>query len=100
LIIDVEDGAITVREADDCRKLHVAVAPQCDIDATLRATRVGRLGLDDKVLLDVEQLHVRAAAAATRPGWESDWAAMISYASAKGWVTADGRSLIAHIEWR
>jgi hypothetical protein len=100
LIIEAADGKITVREADDCRKLHVAAAPQCDIDATLCATGVGRLGLDDKVLLDVEQLHVHAAAAATRPGWESDWDAMISYASAKGWVTSDGRSLIAHIERR
>lgn len=98
MIVQLGQGSLAILEADDCRRLHVAAPPDVDVDAILRSTGVGRGGDRDDVRLDVEKLHELARGAATGDTWDADWAAMIQYAESKGWVTADGRELIAHVE--
>jgi len=33
-------------------------------------------------------------------GWESDLLAMLDYARSRGWLTVDGQSIRAHVEWQ
>ncbi|GEL17264.1 hypothetical protein [Pseudonocardia asaccharolytica] len=55
-------------------------------------------GEDALALLDVEVLHARARAAARASDWDAQWRAMIDYAGRKGWLSAGGRTVQAHIE--
>ena len=93
------DGAV-VREPDDCISLSVATAlTGTDLDAALHTSGTGTRSADgDSVLLDVSVLHDRARAGASAPDWESRWTAMIEYAARKGWLSADGSAVQAHVE--
>ncbi|GAA4658684.1 hypothetical protein [Amycolatopsis dongchuanensis] len=88
-----------VAEADDCARLHVGttLAPD-EVDAALRATGTGRLAEDGNALLDLRTLHARARSAAASADWADRWEAMIAYARKKGWITADGTAVQAHVE--
>lgn len=92
------DGAV-VRDADDCRRLHLETALDRDgLRAALAATDTGELVDDDTVLLDLAVLRSRAQLAATAPDWAQRWAAMVSYAQGQGWLSADGRAVQVHVE--
>lgn len=99
MIVRLDATSVSITEADDCRRLHVATtlaAP--DIDDALRASGIGRRGDGGDALLDVARLHGLAKAAATADDWDDNWSAMIGYATTKGWVTDEGRTVAAHIE--
>jgi hypothetical protein len=66
--------------------------------AELRRAGLGELFDDGSVQLDVAALHDLAEAGATLADWEAGWRPMIAYATGKGWVSADGRSVRAHVE--
>lgn len=89
---------MTVEEADDCARLNVETLLEgAELDAALRAEGLGSLAADGADL-EVDALHARAAAQAGAPDWESRWAAMLEYARGRGWVSADGRTVRAHVE--
>lgn len=99
MIVRLDVDGASVLEPDDCRRLHVMTTPTVsDVTAALRAAGIGRLGANGDALLDVEELRRRAHAVATAPDWADSWTAMIGYATAKGWLTPDGRHLVAHVE--
>lgn len=99
VIVQLTRTSAGVAEADDCTRLHVGttLAPS-EVDAALRATATGRLAEDGNALLDLRTLRVRAQSAASSAGWEERWEAMIAYARKKGWITADGTAVQAHVE--
>ena len=41
----------------------------------------------------------RLAAGSVGATWEDDFAAMLDYARSKGWLSDDGASIRAHVEW-
>lgn len=88
----------SVEEADDLKRLSVVTA----LDGAQAGAELRRAGLGDLVdgsaHLDVAALHSLAASRATTAGWQDGWETMIAYAAAKGWVSEDGRHLIAHLE--
>lgn len=98
MIVDLGPESAVIVDADDCLHLKLRALPGVDIEAALHATGLGSCADQGRVLLDVEQLRARARAAATHSDWDTAWQAMISYAATKGWLTAGGRSLVAHIE--
>jgi hypothetical protein len=98
MIIQLQEGGVTVAEADDCGRLHVTAAPDLDVDAILRATGLGRVSATGEASLSVSGLRERAASASTVVDWDSAWEAMIDYAATKGWVTPDRHEVMAHIE--
>jgi hypothetical protein len=99
VIVQLHAGSVSIEEPDDCRRLHVATdLPPADVDAALRFAGIGRLAETGDALLDVAELHSRARAVATAESWDADWTAMIGYATTKGWVGDDGRTVTAHVE--
>lgn len=98
MIVRVRAGAASVEDADDCARLHVEST--LDREAVARAlaeTGTGTLTADGDVLLDLGALHDRARAAATAADWEDRWQAMVGYAARKGWLSADGHGVQAHL---
>jgi hypothetical protein len=96
-------------EPADCRRFHVAVRGTGDaavLDRILRVSGVGCVDGDGEALVHVAAVRRLAAAAGatTDPGhpddqWETDFAAMLGYAASKGWMSEDGDSIRAHVEW-
>lgn len=99
MIVQLSAESARVAEADDCTRLHVTTSLPADaVDDALRGSGLGRLDTDDGVLLDREALRIRARAVADAPDWDERWTKMIDYARSKGWLTADGAAVRAHVE--
>ncbi|MFD9893279.1 hypothetical protein ACFWY9_28365 [Amycolatopsis sp. NPDC059027] len=94
------DGAVRVEEGDDCTRLHVAT--ELDSAATGQALRDAGFGgpadEPDSAWLSVESLRENASRGSVGADWPGRWDAMIAYAARKGWLTADGTKVAAHIE--
>lgn len=99
MIVCLAADSVTVDDADDCGRLHVtsSLGAVC-LEAALRRTGTGSLAEDGTALLDVGVLHARARVAAGAPDWDARWRAMLDYAARKGWLSADGTLLQAHVE--
>lgn len=63
-------------------------------DAVLRADGLGTAD-QEHAWLDVEALRARCAVADAR--WDADFDAMIRFAQSRGWTSADGRQVRAHL---
>jgi hypothetical protein len=100
MIVELTAAGFSVRDADDCTRLSVSTAlPGEQVDAALARSGagIGSPGESD-VLLDVASLYRRAQASASVADWESRWTAMIGYAASRGWLSADGSAVRAHVE--
>ena len=99
MIVRIGESSAAVEQADDLQRLSVV----CDggpsrAGIVLRNSGLGDIGDGGAAMLDVAALRDLAVATATRPDWPDGWAAMIRYASGKGWVSGDGRIVRAHLE--
>lgn len=92
------DGAV-VRDADDCRALHVesALGPDA-LRTVLDRTGTGAVEDDGAVRLDVGVLRSRARLAATAEDWPQRWSGLLDRARDAGALSADGRTLRAVVE--
>lgn len=97
IVILTADGAV-VRDADDCRRLHVETdLTGDDLAAALAATGTGEPADDGHVLLDLGTLRARARLTATDPEWPQHWEAMVEHARRSGWLSPDGLTVRAHV---
>jgi len=106
MFVEIRNGAPSVHEAADLKSLSVVVHDGADVEVGLHEFGAVAEG-GAYVWLQIDVL--KAAAAATMPAHEhaeqadmAEWAkgfdGMIAYATSKGWTSADGRSVRAHIE--
>jgi hypothetical protein len=91
---------LALEEPDDCTSLAVRVPPGlvAQLAAALRVTGLGIPAGPAEFDLCVDRLRTQAAADRIGPDWPIRWDAMISYAAARGWISADGAFVRAHIE--
>lgn len=92
--------AVALDEPADCGRFHLAVTGDDEAAArdALASTRTGRLVDRDNAVVAVDAVR-RMAQGRVGNGWESDFTAMLAYASGKGWLTDDGAGIRAHCEW-
>ncbi len=92
---------VSVVQAHDCTRLHIAVDGLDDAGAgaVLHQVDLGHPGESGHAWLEISALRewARASAAAE---WDDRFDAMLSYARSKGWTDESGRMLAAHIERR
>lgn len=100
IVVLTEDG-VDVREADDLRRLHLAVTglTEDSAGALLRGAGFGELLDRETAVLDVAALRSQASERATADDWSDQWTAMIDYARTKGWLADDGSAVQVHVEW-
>lgn len=97
MIIRISDLEVTVHERDDLNRMHLeSDSDHTAVDTALRNSGLGHMGEENNVVLDAAALRSRCTD--PTPDWERRWAAMIDYATTKGWTRDDGRSIVAHIE--
>ena len=92
----VHAGGVRLDDPADCRQFHVVHDRSVPLDAALRAAGAGYAD-GAEAMIDVSWLRGQAH---TRVGadWPADFAAMLQYAAAKGWLSADRGHVRAHIE--
>jgi hypothetical protein len=99
MFVLVTTAGVTLEEPDDLGRFHVALDPGvADLDAALRVAGWGQAQGDGDASISVEALRTAAAAAPVEPGWDARFDAMVDYARSKGWLSADGRAIQAHVE--
>jgi hypothetical protein len=92
-------AGVLVGAADDCTSLDVRVAPDLrpSLDEALRHAALGGWDGNAEADLYLAELRRRAAAAGVSPGWVQRWDDMIAYAAQRGWLSADGTTVRAHV---
>ena len=103
VVVDMgrEPATVALEDAADCGRFHVAARGAGDaavLDTALRANGVGTVDGDGEALVEVDSVR-RLAAGSVGETWEADFAAMLDYAGSKGWLSEDGASIRAHVEW-
>jgi hypothetical protein len=87
------DGAVSLHDAADCKRLHVEAADGSRAGAALEAAGAGRPLDAEHVLLDVDWLAHNSAGVADPDAF----GAMVAYAVSKGWSSIDGKAVRAHL---
>lgn len=95
MVIVIEDGGVHMDDPSDFKGFKVVVKEGEDPSAI---EAVGSLADDGAAWIAVDAVRNLAGAAATVPGWEDDFAAMLAYARTKGWLNEAGTAIRAHIE--
>jgi hypothetical protein len=92
---------VWLAEPADCRSFDVVVqgpGHQQALDQALRGASVGRT--EGEVAWVTVAAVRRLAAGSVGQGWEADLLAMLDFARGRGWLTDDGESIQAHVEWQ
>lgn len=101
--IDLAPGVsvATLEEADDCTRFEVRISgpgKAATVDEVLRASGAGGLHADGEAVVSLAWITANAGDA-VGADWPARFAAMVDYASAKGWVSEDGEAVRGHLEW-
>jgi hypothetical protein len=86
----------TLEDARNFKQFHVT-APDDDQDALEEALAVSGVGRVDGDHVWVDRSWLEAQGPAD-PEWREGLAGMLGYAASKGWTSADGRAVRAHVE--
>ena len=100
MFVSVAGSGARVLEPEDTKRLAVRVHEAADLARAIAT--LGRVDADgEHVWLTIESLRSTALAAVEpdrRDRWVESFDAMVAYAVSKGWGSADGRAVRAHIE--
>lgn len=101
--VDASPGEeeISLEEADDCTRFHVAPSEHAsagDVDRLLRANHAGAMSGDGDALVSVAWVRGQAEDAVA-PDWAARFQAMLDFARTKGWTSEDGQEIRAHLQW-
>jgi hypothetical protein len=91
---------VALEDPADCTRFHVEVVNGDDLELAsevLTDAGVGRI--DESGAAFVEVVAVRSLAEGrVGSGWLRDFNAMLEFATSKGWMSADGAEIEAHVE--
>jgi hypothetical protein len=85
-------------DPEDCKAFKVVIRGG-DLDQAQQAIRrIGTLKSREEAWIDVSALE-EMAEGRVPSSWPDDFAAMLAYARAKGWLDEQGQQVQAHCEW-
>jgi len=99
---------VTLEEPDDTKRFHVEVVGGADLGLVFGAlvdAAAGRLELESDppdarpdAWITVDAVR-RMAKGEVGPDWDEQFAAMLDFARAEGWLDENGNAIRAHVEW-
>ncbi len=103
VVVDMgaEPATVALEDPAECGRFHVTARGGGDagvLDEALRANALGNVDGDGEAMVRVEAVR-RLASGAVGEAWEGDFRGMLDYARSKGWLSDDGASIRAHVEW-
>lgn len=99
MVVVVNADVVRLDEPDDCGAFKVVVESGTGAGVSEALAEVGRLADRETAWIGADAVRALAAGR-VGPDWEDKFAAMVGYASTKGWLSEDGTEIQAHIEWR
>lgn len=93
MIVLVSASGTTIREVEDLTSFRVDVESSVDLDVALRRAGAGRTR-GDHAWIGVSWL-IKAAGERDEP-WRENFAAMLDFADAHGWLSPEGLEIRAH----
>lgn len=93
-----EGTGFALREPDDFKSFKVVSHGVATEDRARALDGVGRLEDSDHAYLSIPSVLELAGARADDPEWRASFDGMVTYASSKGWLDADGGAIRAHWE--
>lgn len=96
VMCDSASGSVTLREADVFTGFHVDAPGDAAIADIAKALGTPEADKADHVWVTIDQ--IRSLVGETNADWESNFTAMLGYASGKGWMSDSGDMILAHIE--
>jgi hypothetical protein len=99
MYVAVTAAGLRVGDADDCTSLDVRTPPEfrSSLDEALRHAGLGWWDGSAEADLQLTELRRRAVATGISAGWARRWDGMIDYAGHRGWLSADGATVRAHV---
>lgn len=101
MYLDIADDGVTLRLPEHTTDLYASYVERLSavrISEILDEADAGSLSEDGAhVMVPVAALR-RMAAGRVPEGWDADFDAMIAHAREKGWLSADGTAVQAHLE--
>jgi hypothetical protein len=88
--------SLTLEDPSDCGRFHVGVVGGDDLNDV--AAALGGPSIDDDVWVPVDRVRSLATGHVDAE-WDGAFLAMLEYAATKGWISADGTAIRAHVEW-
>jgi hypothetical protein len=93
----VDERGVTVRAPEEFTRFSVAQGDNVQLDAVLRALGWGWLDHDGDAFVAVDAIR-RAVAGQVSDVWEDRFRQMLAFVATRGWVSADGHYVRAHVE--
>ncbi|MGI5129935.1 hypothetical protein ACQEVB_24255 [Pseudonocardia sp. CA-107938] len=101
MYVVIREDEVLLAEPDVFTAFHATIDPRMDraqIVAVLDRHDVGTVSEDGTHLWVRVDAVRKLAAGHVDPGWDAGLAAMLTDAARKGWTSADGREVRAHVE--
>lgn len=95
MYLRVSGEGTSLEDPEDLKRFHIEMAAEVT-DPVAALTGWARLD-GDHAWVDVEAVR-RAAGGRVGARWDADFAGMLDYARAKGWLSEDGTAIQAHVE--
>ncbi|MEV7646819.1 hypothetical protein [Arthrobacter sp. NPDC089319] len=93
-------GGAAVKDLENLRELAVRAGGGLVEQDVAHALAAAGLGTVDAGYAWLEMEQLRAGGAAQPPQWAEGFDGMISFAKSRGWLSDDGGSVRAHIDYR
>lgn len=106
MVVVVERDVVRLDDPDDFQGFKVVVEEGTENQVMQALAQVGSMADRETAWIRADAVRAMAAGRVAE-GWESGFAAMLDYATTKGWLRDDGAggsgaanpSIQAHIEW-
>jgi hypothetical protein len=99
MVIVVSGGTISLGEPEDFKRFSVAATPGADVGGVLAVSKWGWADSADEGEVWIRAEAVRDAVGPQPPsGWTAQFDKMLEFARSKGWLSADGEGIRAHVE--
>jgi hypothetical protein len=96
--VDITAGQATLEQPEDCKKFHVAAPAGTELGQIAEMLGTEDDAPADHVWVPVDWVRQQASGRVS-DGWAGEFDGMLGYASSKGWMSPDGASVQAHVEW-
>ncbi|MDI2099129.1 hypothetical protein [Ruicaihuangia caeni] len=94
----VTHEGVAIEDVGDLKRFSIESSVGESLDDQLRAARAGHRTDSDHAAIEIAYIRHAVGDARDDAEWRSAFERMIDYASTKGWVTDDRRTVIGHIE--
>ncbi len=102
MILKIDNhGSKSLDQPSDLKRFKISVeAPvSCYLEVAARGGDGLRFQDSGTAWVGVDSL-IAMSGLASDPQWRSDFKAMLGYCQKMGWLSADGREVQAHVEWK